>query len=175
MSLIREINKRRLVHTLGFVYSQPTNLLVAIVSFLAYYALFLSIITYSNFGVFFITIPMAYLLLLMLSASVLLSLSFAYAKQAHGTGRARYGGATSPVTVVVGSFVASCTCVAPLVAPILYFFGFNALEVSGFLTLLQNLQISLFSAFIGLNLIATLFLLAALSQSLRLSADYRHL
>jgi len=149
-----------------FVYSQPIYWIVGGTSVAAYYALFYSIIVYSNLGVFFVTVPITSLVLLISTSSVLMSLGVAYARLGRHVGRVGYTGAAGSATVVAGGVAASCSCVAPLVAPLLYLIGFNALEVSGFLTLVQSLQLALFSAFTGLNLLATLILLRAFARAL---------
>lgn len=153
-----------IIRTLALLYSRWTTLAMNAVFFAAYYAFFYELIVRANSGYFLLTVPLWLLVLFVLASSTLATVAVSYLRITLGR-RAIPGIAGSPVGIVVGSFVASCACNLPLVAPILYFIGLNSLEVSGVITFLAEYQQTIVEAIVLVDLVSIYYYVRQISRS----------
>ncbi|MDG6914992.1 MAG: hypothetical protein JRN58_08880 [Nitrososphaerota archaeon] len=132
--------------------------------FAAYYLLFYGLILHSNDGYFLLTIPFWLLLVFVLASSALATVAVSYIRISVRR-RGVPGVAGSPVGVVVGAFVASCSCNLPLLAPVMYFIGLNSLEVSGVISFLAAYQQAIVEGIVLLDLASIYYYLRQISRS----------
>jgi len=67
--------------------------------------------------------------------------------------------------VAVGAIVASCACSIPLIGPVLYFIGLNAIEVSGVISFLASYQEIIIEAIVVLDAVGIIYYLRLMSRS----------
>jgi hypothetical protein len=146
------------------LYSSWTTLLVNGVFFVAYYAVFYELITRSNSGYFLLTVPLSLLVGFVLASSVLATVAVLYLRLSLRR-RALPGIVESPVGVAVGTFVVSCSCNLPLIAPLMYFLGLNSIEVSGVESFLAAYQQSIVGLIILLDIVSIYYYLRQISRS----------
>lgn len=151
------------------LYSSWKTLLMNAVFFAAYYALFYEVILRSNSGFFLPIIPTWLLFLFVLASSALATVAVSYLGVSIRR-RGVPGVAGSPIGVVVGAFVASCSCNLPLLAPLMYFIGLNTLEVSGVISFLAAYQDAIVESIIVLDLVSIYYYLRQISRSGRTKA-----
>jgi hypothetical protein len=157
-------NEAGVLNSLVVLYSSWTTLLTNGVLFAGYYLLFYEVIAYSNAGYFLLTIPQYLLILFVLASSCSATVAVCYVRISRRR-RAIAAVAESPVGVAFGVLVASCACTLPLLAPILYFIGLNALEVSGVISFLASYQAAIIEAIIVLDLLSIYYYLRMISRS----------
>jgi hypothetical protein len=157
-------NEAGVLHSLVILYSSRTTLLTNGFFFAGYYLLFYAVITYSNSGYFLLTIPSYLLVLLVLASSCSATVAVSYLRISRRRGSVP-GVAQSPIGVAVGAFVASCSCSLPLLAPVLYFIGLNAIEVSGVISFLASYQAAILAAITVFNLLSIYYYLRLISRS----------
>jgi hypothetical protein len=157
-------NSVGILQSLVFLYSSWTTLLTNVVLFVGYYLFFYEVMSYSNLGLFLITIPYYLLVVLVFvsSCSATVALSFLRISRRR---KSIAGMAESSIGVAVGAFVASCSCSLPLLAPVLYFIGLNAIEVSGVISFLASYQTDILGVIILINTVAIYYYLRLVSQS----------
>ncbi len=146
------------------LYSSWKTLLTNAALFAVYYAAFYESIVRSNAGYFLLAIPYYLFLLLILASSVLATVAASYLR-ASRRARSLTGVAQSPVSVALGAVVASCACSLPLVGPVLYFVGLNAVEVSGVESFLASYQEAIIWAIVVLDACGILYYLRLVSRS----------
>ena len=146
------------------VYSSVPTIILNLSLLAVYYSIFYLLIRYSNFGYFLLTIPLSLLLLFVASSSVLTTVAVRFfllsAKR-----RRLLALAPSPIAFIVGSVVASCACNIPLLAPVLYLLGLNALAVSGVLSFLAQFQVYIISSLVIVNAASTYYYLRLISRA----------
>jgi hypothetical protein len=152
------------LRTLVFLYSSWKTLLTNGVFFVAYYLLFYELIVHSNSGYFLLTIPFSLLVLFVLASSALATVAVSYLRLSLRR-RSLSGVAQSPIGVAVGAFVASCSCNLPLLAPIMYFLGLNAVEVSGVISFLAAYQQVIVEAIVVIDALSIYYYLRQISRS----------
>jgi hypothetical protein len=157
-------NKAGVLHSLVAVYSSWTTILTNALFFVGYFLLFYAVIYYSNFGFFLLTVPSYLLGLLVLASSCSATVAVAYLRISRRRNSIP-GVAQSPIGVALVAFVASCSCNIPLLAPILYFIGLNAIEVSGVISFLASYQAAIFEVIIVVNLLSIYYYLSLISRS----------
>lgn len=145
-----------ILESLEFTFTSLASLTSGLIAFGAYSAFFYYLVRYSNLGSFLISLPVWLVILLTVTSAILMTASFAHFKVASRKGTLAVGGAGSAGAMTIGAAVASCSCSAPLVAPILYLVGLNALEVSSVIGFLAENQL-----FIVVVLVTWNFLLSA--------------
>jgi len=152
------------LRTLVSLYSSWTTLLLNGLLFLAYYLLFYELITRSNSGAFLLTIPVSLLFAFVLASSALATVAVIYLRLSLRR-RALPGIAESPIGVAIGTFVVSCSCNLPLLAPFMYFIGLNSLEVSGTISFLASYQQTIVEAIVVLDAASIYYYLSQISRS----------
>lgn len=152
------------VRTFVSLYSSWQTLATNAVFFAAYYVLFYELILHSNAGYFLLTIPFYLLVLFVLASSALATVAVAYLRISLRK-RALPGLAGSPIGVAVGTFVVSCSCNLPLLAPLMYFVGLNAVEVSGVESFLAAYQESIVYAIVVLDAVSIYYYVRQISRS----------
>jgi hypothetical protein len=153
-----------ILRSLASVYSSWKSFLINGVFFLAYYLFFYTVITGSNSGFFLLTIPFPLLVLLVLASSILATVAASYLRLP--TNRNVLPGlAQSPAGVALGALAASCACSIPLLAPLLYFIGLNAIEVSGVVSFLASYQEDIIVAIVALDALSIYYYLRLISRT----------
>lgn len=150
----------------GFLvlYASWKTLVTNAIFFVVYYAAFYEAIVRSNSGFFVLAVPYYLFVLLILASSVLATVALRYAVL-YRRRRMLEGLAQSPISLGLGAIVASCACALPLVAPVLYFLGLNALEVSGVISFLAAYQGTIIAGIVLLDLLAVYYYLWLISRS----------
>lgn len=151
------------LHSLVVLYSSSRTMALNALLLVAYYSFFYLVIRYSNFGYFLLTLPVGLLLLFVVSSSVLatVAIRFIFVSAAR---RRFLALAESPAALVVGSVVASCACNIPLLGPLLYFLGLNALAVSTVISFVAQYQAYIVSALVVLNVASTYYYLRLIAR-----------
>lgn len=157
-------DERGVLHNLVVLYSSWTTVLTNGLFFAGYYALFYAVIVYSNSGYFLLSISSYLLVLLVLTSSCSATIAVSYLRITRRRNSIP-GVAESPVGVALGALVASCACTLPVLAPVLYFIGLNAVEVSGVISFLASYQSVIFEAIIATNLVSIYYYLRLISRS----------
>jgi hypothetical protein len=157
-------NEAGVLRTLVTLYSSWTTLLMNGVFFAAYYLLFYELILHSNSGFFLLTIPYSLLVVFVLASSVLATVAASYLRLSLRR-RSLPGIAQSPIGVVLGAFVAGCSCNLPLLAPVMYFIGLNSLEVSGAISFLALYQQAIVEAIVVIDVLSIYYYLRLISRS----------
>lgn len=160
----RTIDHSGVIRTLVSLYSSWTTLVTNGVLFAIYYLVFYELIVRSNSGFFLLTIPVSLLVLLVLASSALATVAMSYFRLSFRR-RSLPGIAESPIGVVVGAFVATCSCNLPLLAPVMYFFGLNAVEVSGVISFLAAYQEIIVEAIVIIDALSIYYYLRLISGS----------
>jgi len=161
---MRGANGNGVLRTLVSLYSSWKTLLTNGVFFAAYYLLFYELIVHSNSGYFLLAIPFSLLVLFVLASSALATVAVSYLRLSLRR-RSLPGIAESPIGVVVGAFVASCSCNLPLLAPVMYFVGLNSLEVSGVISFLAAYQQTIVEAIVVIDVLSIYYYLRQISRS----------
>lgn len=156
--------RRNAWHGLVSLYSSLFTLFLNAVLFLAYYYLFTVVIEYSNFGIFLVTVPVYLVFLLVLTSSMLATAASVYLRRSLRLRRVAIGLSQSPIAFVVGTVVASCACNVPILAPVLYLIGLNALEVSSAIAFLARFQEPIIGIIVLLNVCCIYYYLGLLSR-----------
>ena len=146
------------------LYSSWKTLLTNGAFFAAYYLLFYELIVHSNSGFFLLTIPFSLLVLFVLASSALATVALSYLRLSLRR-RSLPGIAQSPIGLALGAFVASCSCNLPLLAPLMYFLGMNAVEVSGAISFLAAYQQAIVEAIVAIDALSTYYYLRLISRS----------
>jgi len=157
-------NEAGVLRSLIALYSSLTNLLTNGAFFAAYYIVFYEAIVRSNAGFFLLTIPYYLFFLLVLASSILATVAISYLRVSRRK-RSLTGVAQSPISVAVGAIVASCACSIPLIGPVLYFIGLNAIEVSGVISFLASYQEIIIEAIVVLDAVGIIYYLRLMSRS----------
>lgn len=157
-------NEHGILRSLVVLYSSWTTILTNAFFFAGYYALFYEVILYSNSGYFLLTISWYLLVLLVLASSCSATIAVSYLRATRKR-RSLPGVAQSPVGVALGALIASCSCTLPVLAPLLYLIGLNAVEVSGVISFLASYQSAIFGAIIAFNLLSIYYYLRLISRS----------
>lgn len=150
--------------SLFLLYSSWRVVATNVALFGAYYLLFYEAISGSNAGFFLLSIPFYLFVVLVLCSSVLATVAVSYLWITRSA-RTVTGVAQSPLGLVVGAVVASCSCSLPLVGPLLYFLGLNALEVSGAISFLAVYQGPIIVAIVALDLVSIAYYARLISRS----------
>jgi hypothetical protein len=154
------------LRTLLSLYSSWKTLLTNVVFFAAYYLLFYELILRSNAGFFLLTIPLSLLVAFVLASSALATVAVSYLRLSLSMRkRSLPGVAQSPIGLAVGAFVATCSCNLPLLAPILYFVGLNAVEVSGVISFLAAYQQSIVELIIVFDAVSIYYYVRQMARS----------
>jgi hypothetical protein len=156
-------NQAGVLRTVVALYSSWTTLLTNGAFFVAYYLLFYELITRSNSGFFLLTIPFYLLVLFVLASSALATVAVSYLRLS--LRRSVPGIAQSPIGVALGVFVASCSCNLPLLAPVMYFIGLNAVEVSGVISFLAAYQQVIVETIVVVDALSIYYYLRLISRS----------
>ncbi len=157
-------NEVGVLRTLVDLYSSWKTLLTNGIFFAAYYLLFYEMITHSNAGYFLLTIPLSLLVLFVLASSALATVAVFYLRLSLRR-RSLPGIAQSPIGVALGAFVAGCSCNLPLLAPVLYFIGMNAVEVSGVISFLAAYQQAIVETIVVIDALSIYYYLRLISRS----------
>ncbi|MDE1855114.1 MAG: hypothetical protein KGH57_02220 [Candidatus Micrarchaeota archaeon] len=165
-------NKRlHKVDVLKKVFASPFYIFLAIAAVVAYYWLFYYLITVSNKGLFFVTVPMYLIYALILSASVLVTLSvYAVSNSLKTKYSGAEGGLLSVATSAFGGFIVGCNCYAPIFSSVLYAIGFGTLQVSSAISFLGAYQLWFVVLLIAANLI---FIYYQLGRITRIGGPHR--
>ena len=155
--------ERTALHSLVSLYSSSRTIVINSLFLVVYSLFFYLVIRYSNFGYFLLTIPLALLLLFVASSSVLATVAVRFIWLS--AARRRFLAlAPSPTALVVGSVVASCACNIPVLGPVLYFLGLNALAVSSVISFIAQYQVYIVSAIVLVNAASTYYYLRLISR-----------
>ncbi len=110
--------------TLKTIYIKPRYILLNVISFLVYYYIFASLISYQNYGILLIELPI-YLIYVMIGlSSILFTISIYSIKNTIKNQAKISGSSISVITMLLGSFVGGCGCAAPLL------YGLSAIGIS---------------------------------------------
>jgi hypothetical protein len=161
---IRGANEVGVLRTFVTLYTSWTTLLTNAVFFGAYYLLFYEMIINSNSGFFLLSIPFSLLVLFVLASSALATVAVSYLRLTLRR-RTLPGIAQSPIGVALGAFVASCSCNLPLLVPVMYFLGLNAVEVSGVISFLAAYQQTIVEAIVLIDALSIYYYLRLISRS----------
>ncbi len=153
-----------ILRTLVSLYSSWKTLLTNGVFFAGYYLLFYELIVRSNSGYFLLSIPSYLLVLFVLASSTLATVAVAYLRISLRR-RSLPGIAQSPIGVAIGTFVVSCSCNLPLLAPLMYFIGLNSLEVSGVISFLAAYQTLIVEAIVLVDALSIYYYLRQISRA----------
>jgi hypothetical protein len=154
------------LRTLLSLYSSWKTLLTNSVFFVAYYLLFYELIVRSNAGFFIPTIPTSLLVVFVLASSALATVAVSYLRLSISLRkRSLPGVAQSPIGLAVGAFVASCSCNLPILAPLMYFVGLNAIEVSGVISFLAAYQQAIVEAIILFDALSIYYYVRQIARS----------
>jgi len=151
------------LRSLVLLYSSVATIALNLAFAAVYYGLFYLVIQYSNFGNFLLTIPISLLLLFVASSSILATVAVRFVMLS--ARRRLLALAPGPVAFAVGSVVASCACNIPLLAPLLYFVGLNALAVSSVLAFLAQYQVYVMAAIVLVNALSTYYYLRLIARA----------
>ncbi|MDA4133685.1 MAG: hypothetical protein OK454_11275 [Thaumarchaeota archaeon] len=160
----RHLARGGVVGALIALYSSWKTLALNAALFVAYYLFIYYVILYSNFGFFLLTIPLSLLILLVLASSALATIAISYIRSTLRR-RGVLGVAQSPAGMALGALAASCACSLPLVAPVLYFVGLNAIQVSGVISFFASYQQNLVEAVIVLDVLSAYYYLRLIAKS----------
>jgi len=160
------------LRTFVSLYSSWKTLLTNGVFFVAYYLLFYELIVRSNSGYFLLTIPFYLLVLFVLASSALATVAVSYLRISLRR-RSLPGVAQSPIGVAIGTFVVSCSCNLPLLAPLMYFIGLNSIEVSGVISFLAAYQTVIVETIVVVDALSVYYYLRQISRSAPGSARSR--
>jgi hypothetical protein len=157
-------NEAGALRTFVSLYSSWKTLLTNGIFFVAYYLLFYELITRSNAGYFLLTIPFYLLVSFVLASSALATVAVAYLRLSLRR-RSLPGIAQSPIGLAIGTFVVSCSCNLPLIAPLLYLIGLNAVEVSGLISFLAAYQQTIVGGIVVVDALSIYYYLRQISRS----------
>jgi hypothetical protein len=152
------------LRSLAALYSSRATLPVNAALFAAYYLLFYETIVRSNGGFFLLAVPYPLFLSLVLASSVLATVALSYLRTSRRV-RDLTGVAQSPISLAAGALVASCACSIPLLAPLLYLIGLNAIEVSGVVSFLAAYQSTITGAIVVLDVASVFYYLRLISRA----------
>lgn len=159
-------NGASVLRTFFSLYSSWKTLLTNGIFFAAYYLLFYELIIRSNAGFFLITVPFPLLVVFVLASSALATVVVTYLRLSLALRRRSIpGAAQSPIGLAVGAFVASCSCNLPVLAPMLYFVGLNAVEVSGVISFLAAYQQAIVEAIVVFDVVSIYYYVRQLSRN----------
>ena len=145
---------RQLIAFFGVYRSWYYWLVTTTIAFF-YYFILQYLIEVSNKGIVIVTVPQYLIFFLDISASILITLGVYSVRQTLAKRRALSGassGLVSSISVLTASVSVSCACQAPILYNILYFLGLNSFEASGIVVTLNDLQVPILWALVGLNL-----------------------
>lgn len=137
---------------LSRIFSHPVYAAAAVISTAAFYYLFRYLIEANNHGIFLVLVPL-YLVYVMAATSGLVFSTSLFAI-AHSVASRRAGELGSIEGILVPSIsgiVAGCGCAFPLLESVLLFFGVNALEAAGIVSLISSYQSWIMLALVLLN------------------------
>jgi len=140
--------------TLVDVYGHWEYSIVSLIVAVVYFLLFRFLITSSNYGIVLITLPTFLVILLIMTASILLTVNVYVLRQAFSRSRVTTGvsrGVFSFLSILVGGLSAGCACQAPILFGILYFLGLNSIEASSLVVAFAEYQTWITISIIILN------------------------
>ena len=143
--------------TAGRIFRHPAYIAIAAASSILFFYLFRYLIAINNHGIFLILIPIYIVYALVLTSGILFSISaFAIAHSIASSRLGEIGGIEGILIPSLGGLVASCGCAFPLLESIFLFFGINAFEAVGIVSVINSYQIWILAAMILVNL-ATIY------------------
>ncbi|MGC8586671.1 MAG: hypothetical protein ACP5K9_00030 [Candidatus Micrarchaeia archaeon] len=147
------------------IYSSYFYWAATAIAAIAYYFFYMFVISTEH--ILFVQAPMLMVYLLIISSSVLLAVAIYSIRQLVHVSRSVATGGWSVFASAAGTALISCGCESPIIAPMLYLLGLNALEVSSMLSYIAAYQAYLLAALFVLNL-------AILYYSLGSAGGMRH-
>jgi len=153
------------LNALKEIYTSYFYIAETVLGAFVYY--FLYIIIAASQGIFlFITTPLYLIYLLIVTSAILLTIAtFVIRRSAKAIKSAYASGAYSLLASVFGGLVASCGCEMPLFTAFLYVIGMNALEVTGFISVVNLYKIYILSIFIIANVLLSYYYLGKVTPS----------
>lgn len=141
----------------GRIFRHPAYIAIAAVSATLFFYLFRYLTAVNNHGIFLIFIPIYVVYALVLTSGILFSISvFAIAHSIASRRLGEIGGIEGVLLPSLGGLVASCGCAFPLLESIFLFFGINAFEAVGIVSVINSYQIWIIAAMVLVNL-ATIY------------------
>ena len=133
------------------IYTSYLYWLETVVAFVAYYAFYMVLI--SRERLIFEAAPMYIIYLLIASSAVLLTIATYSIRRQFNVSKSAAAGGWSVFASAAGTALISCGCESPIIAPMLYLIGLNALEVSSLISYIASYQTYLLSFLFLLNLL----------------------
>lgn len=166
---LQQHNQIAMLLAIREVYTSAYLITLNIIFFITYYSLTYLLITYSNLGIFLVSAPFELVILMILSASITLTIAIARIDLARRRPSV-LGAASSVGSFAIGSITLTCTCNAPIISTILYLIGFNSLLVSSLLTVLIKLQIYIIIALVLINIANSIYMLNRIGSQIKIKA-----
>lgn len=151
---------------LALIYRSPKYVLLTVFAAGLYYLLFNYFVSLENYGLVIYSEPAYLVYLLSLSASVLLTITVytLSLRLRRGLRTSSRAGLLASLSTVVGGCITGCACQAPILYSIVYFFGLNAFEASGVVTLFVAHDSEINAALVLLNVAVAFRLLSKISR-----------
>ncbi len=122
MKLLKSITNIK--NTVVEIYKRPRYILLNIVSIIVYYYIFTILISYQNYGILLIELPILLLYAMILLSSILFTISIYAIKNTIRNQAKITGSATSIITILFGGVIGGCGCAAPII------YGLTAIGIS---------------------------------------------
>ncbi len=160
-----KLKDRRLL-TAGRIFRHPVYIAIAAISTIVFFYIFVYLISVNNHGIFLLLLPMYVVYLLVLTSGVLFSISlFAIAHSVASRRLGEIGGLEGLIIPSLGGLVASCGCAFPLLESIFLFFGVNAFEAVGIVSVINSYQLWILCAMVLINLATIYYYLGKIPMS----------
>lgn len=151
-----KLKGRRLV-TASRIFGHSAYVAIAAASSVLLFYLFRYLIAVNNHGIFLLLIPIYIVYALVVTSGILFSISlFAIAHSVASRRIGEIGGIEGIIIPSLGGLVASCGCAFPLLESIFLFFGINAFDAVGIISVVNAYQLWILIAMILVNL-ATIY------------------
>ncbi len=122
MKLLSNINNIK--NTVVEIYRRPRYILLNIVSIIVYYYIFTVLISYQNYGILLIELPIFLIYAMIILSSILFTISIYAIKNTIRNQAKITGSATSIITILFGGIIGGCGCAAPII------YGLTAIGIS---------------------------------------------
>ncbi len=122
MKLLKNISNIK--NTVIKIYKRPRYILLNIASIIVYYYIFTILISYQNYGILLIELPISLIYAMILLSSILFTISIYAIKNTIKNQAKITGSATSIITILFGGVIGGCGCAAPII------YGLTAIGIS---------------------------------------------
>jgi hypothetical protein len=154
------------------VYNSWKSWILTAAIALVYYLLFRYLVTLSNHGILFLSVPAYLIYALDILASILIT-SGIYSI-VRTTGKRRVSGSSSgfvsAASILAAGISVGCACQAPILYSILYLVGLNSIEASGIVVTIVDYNIEILWLLVLINLIM-IFIVASRIKDIRISKN----